>query len=210
MRLELRSTMVTGRKDGFVTVQLEPNGVEGQGASPEQQQVTPFGLLGRPRDADTTGRAVGLELRDGSEGFVLCLEDPRWQDALPDVGKGGGGFYGTIQQGTHKRASYVAIFGDGATGGEAAGMFRAKVWTPVGAATIEVNPATAEVTITHPLGALVKVTNSGVELGAAGGQPVALATPITAWAASVVSALAGAGITVPALATAGATLVKAT
>jgi hypothetical protein len=87
---------------------------------------------------------------------------------------------------------------------------RIEIPSPAGTTTITIDPSNGDVAITHAGGAKILLKTTGVELGAEGGLPVALATPLIAWAATVETRLAtlGQGGTAPA--GVAATKVKAT
>jgi hypothetical protein len=206
MQVDYRALTLVERREGFVYLQPQPYGEKGTGTSYEA--IPPFGLLGRPRGPTGNKAANGIVLRHGPEGFVIATTDPRYQDLLPDAGDGGAGIYATIEQGGESKTPYVAIFG--ADGDEDEGLFRVSIPSSAGTTTIEIDPSTGDVTITHPSGTKVIVKDTGVELGAEGGQVLVLAPALTAWAASVNTALAALGQTISALAGHEATKVKGT
>lgn len=189
--IDLRALALVERRDGFVWAQPAPYGEQGTGIPYEA--MTPFGLMGRPRNPTSDGAPNVFVFRHGPEGYTLLATDPRYQDLLPDTGEGGAGLYGCIEQGGTSKIPHVAIFG--ADGAAAEGTIRISVPSSVGTTTIEISPSTGDVTITHPGGTKINVKASGVELGADGGQPLALAAPITAWAATVETRLAALGQT---------------
>lgn len=177
--------------DGFVRCQPDPYGQDG--TAPTHEAFLPFGLGGRPK-APTNGRGAHLLLmRHGDETMVIPGHDPRWMGSRPDFGDGGACLVSTKGTADAPTSPYVAFFGEGAAGGEVEGLFRVLAKTTAGDAKIEIDPATGDVTITHPAGTVAIVKATGVELGAAGGQAVALATPIIAWAATVETRLATLG-----------------
>ncbi len=125
MTLDLRSLTLVERKDGFDRAQPEPYGANGSGMSYEL--LPPWGTFGRPRGpSDGTG-ANGLVLMHGSEGIVIAGTDPRYHAGLPDLGDGGGGFYGAAEISGSVQTPYVAFFGKGGEKDE--GTLRAEVQT---------------------------------------------------------------------------------
>lgn len=188
--------------DGFVRCQPDAYGaVDANGSAPSHEAFLPFGLGGRPKDPTNGKGAHLLLMRHGDESFALPGHDPRWMESRPDFGDGGASLVSCKGTADAPTSPYVAFFGEGAAGGEAEGLFRVLAKTTAGDAKVEIDPSTGDVTITHPGGTVVVVKATGVELGAAsGGQPVALANPLIAWAATVETRLAtlGQGGTAPA------------
>jgi hypothetical protein len=190
MTLDLRAITLTERRDGFVWLQPQPYGEKGTGTSYEA--IPPFGLTGRPRSPTNGQAANGLVLRSGPEGWVIATTDPRYQELLPDMGEGGAALYATATVSGSVVTPYLGFFG--ADGAEDEGLFRLNAPTAAGTSKVEIDPTTGDVTVTHAAGTVVVVKAASVELGAAsGGTPLALATPIIAWAATVEARLATLG-----------------
>jgi hypothetical protein len=189
MNLDYRAITGVERRSGFVYIQPQPYGASGTGVPYEA--VPPFGLMGRPRGPTSAGAPCGLVFRDGPEGFVVATTDPRYQDLLPDTGEGGAGLYACIEQSGTKKTPHVAVYGAGGDAPE--GTVQIVCRSSAGDSTMTWDPSTGDVTIAHPGGTKINVKASGVELGADGGQAVALALPITAWAATVEARLATLG-----------------
>ena len=206
MNIDLRSIALVEQRDGFVWFQPQPYGAKGTGVSYEA--IPPFGLMGRPRGPTDAGAPNVLVLRDGPEGFTIATTDPRYQELLPDTGEGGSGLYGTVDVGGTK-IPHVAIFG--ADGDAPEGTVRISCQSSAGETKVDINPSTGDVSITHAAGTAVVVKASGVELGAAtGGQPLALAIPFLAWAATVETRMTTLGQSGAAPAGASTTKVNAT
>lgn len=206
MRVELLSITLVERHNGFNFYQPEPYGAQGTGISYES--IPPFGLFGRTRGPTSAGAAKGIVLRDGPEGFVIATTDHRYEATLPDTGEGGAGLYGCIEQ-SGSKTPHVVIFGAGGDMDEGTVLVTCK--TPSGDATIEINPSTGDMTLTHPTGtkALLKA-----DAFYAGGEAGAFNIVVdngalaTAWA-GLTSACATKGITVPPLVGYAATKAKA-
>lgn len=204
MNVDLLPLTLVERRDGFVFLQPKPWGEKGTGDSYES--IPPFGLCGRPRGPTSAGAATSIVLRDGPEGFVIATTDPRYEDLLPDTGEGGAGIYGCIEQ-SGSKTPHVVIFGAGGAAPE--GTIRITCNTANGDTTVELNPTTGDVTITHRSGTKLVVKPDAVYLGDdAGAFPLVVEKgTIATWASAVVSALGTLGQTVPALA--GYTAAKA-
>lgn len=194
---------------GLVRCQPDPYGKKG--TAPTHEAFLPFGIGGRPK-APTNGKgAYLLQMRHGDETFVLPGHDPRWMPSRPDFGDGGAPLVATTELDGSKVSPYVAIFGEGAEGGEAEGLFRISIPSSVGTTTIEVNPSTGDITITHPGGATVVIKGTSVELGAAsGGGPLMKYTEFAAAWATLTTNGAAIGLTVPALTGVATTKVNGT
>lgn len=206
MTLDLRSLTLVERKDGFDRAQPEPYGANGSGMSYEL--LPPWGTFGRPRGpSDGTG-ANGLVLMHGSEGIVIAGTDPRYHAGLPDLGDGGGGFYGAAEISGSVQTPYVAFFGKGGEKDE--GTLRAEVQTAAGVTTIEVNASTGDVTIEHAAGTKAIVKSDAVYLGDESAVALVKDTPFQAWAATVVTALGALGQTISAPTGTATTKTKAT
>lgn len=208
MNFELSACVLSLRdEDGFVRCQLEPYG--SKGSLPNYEALQPFGLTGRPKDLTDGIGANALVMRMGPDGRVLLGHDPRWSEALPDTGEGGAALYGTTERSGAKVAPYVAVFGEG--GAAAEGTFRVSVPTGAGTTTIEINPTSGNITLTHPGGSSVTVKAATVELGvASGGGPLMKYTEFAAAWATLTSNGASIGLTVPPLAGVATTKVNGT
>ena len=194
-------------EDGFIRVQPEPYGSEEDpGTLPTYEAFLPGGIVFRPKDPENGVGCYILVHRHGVEGRVQVGHDPRWMSALPDFGDGGAALYGTTTLSGGKVAPYVGIFGEGGAATE--GTVRISVPTSAGTTTIEVNPSTGDVTITHPGGTSITLKGSEILLGGPGALALAKAQNLNIWAAAVVSAITSLGGTCPPLADPSCTVVK--
>lgn len=194
LELDIGKALLSAYEDGFLHAQFDADGDEP--AVAQAEVLSPFGLDGRARDpdADSDGApgvgATAIRAIEGEKQHMLVMGDPRATGALPALEKGSSRLYAHLDG---NKVTWLRL--DGATGS-------AKLRVPVGSgeSTVEVNASTGDITLTHQGGAAVVVKAASVELGAAtGGTPLALATPITTWAAAVVTAITGLGGSVPAL-----------
>lgn len=188
---------------GFVTLQPDPLGGQ-QGGGAAMETISPLGFRSRPQDptTDIDGRSVeGASLvtaLDGREGFAWPAQDPRWAPFIPSEGKGGAVFYACVQVGAWRDTSYVLLEGD-----DGAITIRVPVAAGAREHTITLDPTTDEIVVSHGSGTTIRITAAGlVKLGGDGATPVALATPLDAWAATVAAALASLGSPVGPLASA--------
>lgn len=200
--------IATRTSDGFIEVQPEPFGsldADGNqlGTSPSYEALLPFGVMVRPKDpTDGVGTNL-LTMAQGPEKRVFIGHDPRWMSVLPDFGDGGMAIYATTELAGEKKTPFIAVYGEG--GAKSEGTFRIEIPTSAGTSSVEIDPSTGDITITHPSGNTITIKNTGVEI--AGTQALALALPIETFASNVVSALAGLGVTVAPLV--GASAMKA-
>lgn len=205
LELDVGKAILTSYEDGFPHAQFDAEGGEDAGAAP-CEMLSPFGHDGRPRDpeADTDGvpgvGATAIRAIEGRTQHILVMGDPRATEALPQLEKGSGRVYAHLAE---NKVAYLTL--DGSTG-------NATLRVPVGngESTVTVNASTGDITLTHQGGTLLVVKSAAVEIGAAGGQAVALAPAITTWAANVNSALSSLGQPISALAGHEATKAKAT
>lgn len=192
--------------DGFARCQAEPYGSEG--SAPSREIFAPFGLYSRPKDRSGGIGASLFVLRHGDDVRAMPGPDPRWVGLLPDAGDGGLLLHATTDLSGEKKTPHVVIFGEG--GAAAEGLFRISIPSSAGTTTIEISPSSGDVTITHAAGTKLLVKNTGVEIGAEGGQAPAFAAPLEAWAATVETRLASLGQSGTAPAGVAATKVKLT
>ena len=205
LELDIGKALLSAYEDGFLHAQFDADGDEP--AVAQAEVLSPFGLDGRARDpdADSDGApgvgATALRAIEGERQHMLVMGDPRATGALPALEKGSSRLYAHLDG---NKVTWLRL--DGATGS-------AKLRVPVGSGetTVEVDASTGDITLTHQGGTVLVVKAASVELGAAtGGTPLALATPITAWASAVNSALATLGQTIAPLAGVAATKVNGT
>lgn len=206
MNTDYRSIKLAVRRDdGFVDVSPDQFGDNGSGVPFEG--ILPHGVFGQPRDEDK-GAANVLLFRHGDEGFAMPTNDPRFVALLPNTGGGGAGLASETDTDGTLRTPHICLFGKG--GAQPEGTLRIEIPSSAGTTTLVIDPTSGDLTITHATGAVVIVNASGVELGAAGGIPVALATPLIAWAATVETRLGTLGQSGTAPAGVAATKAKAT
>lgn len=191
---DVRGIVLVERKNGFLYAQPQAYGAKGTETS--REMLPPFGLTGRPRSATNGTGANAIVFSIGSEAFVLAATDPRYEAALPDLGEGGSALYATASVNGSVQTPYVGLFGAG--GDKDEGTLFAWIPTSTGdATTIEVSPTTGDVTIAHATGTKVIVKADGVYLGDdAGAMPLVKDTTFQVWAAAVVAAFNGLGVTV--------------
>jgi len=192
MNFDLVTCTLSERDEaGLVRCQPDPYGKKG--SAPTHEAFLPFGLGGRPKGPTNGKGAYLFQMRHGDETFVLPGHDPRWMASRPDFGDGGAVLVATTELSGEKVSPYVAVFGEGAEGGEAEGLLRISIPSSAGTTTIEISPSTGDVTISHPGGGAVVIKSTGVELGAAsGGVALVKEAPLSAWIATLISALAAA------------------
>lgn len=198
--------------DGLVLVQPEPYGSldangNQKGTAGSYEALLPFGVMVRPKDP-TSGHGTNLLLMEqGPDKRVFIGHDSRWMGILPDFGDGGVALYATTEQSGTKKTPFVGFFGEG--GAHAEGTFRIEVPTTPGTATVEINPTTGDVTITHPSGTKAIVKSDGVYLGdEAGASPLVRYTEFAVAWATLTSNASALGLTVPPLAGVATTKVK--
>lgn len=200
-RLSLGVCMLSERSlGGFVSYQVDPLGGL-QGGGDGLPCVSPHGFRSRPQDPTVgpSGELVEgadlLVLHGGREAHAWPAQDPRWTSVLPDEGKGGALVYAALKAGAWRGASYLLLEGD-----DGAMTLRVPYAAGTLAHEIAIDPTAGTITISHGTGTTITVTAAGlIELGGALAVPLALAPAVEAWAASVVSALAGLGVTLPPL-----------
>jgi hypothetical protein len=80
--------------DGFIGVQLDPQGADGGAA--HHELAHPYGFASRPLDPDPNGIGctVLVGYAGGRDSFALVLSDPRLADKLPPLEKGSSVQYG--------------------------------------------------------------------------------------------------------------------
>lgn len=207
-RLSLGTCVLSERSvDGFVSYQLDPLGGL-QGGGDALPCVLPHGFRSRPRDpllgpsGELVEGAALVVLHDGREAHAWPAQDHRWALTLPDEGEGGALVYAALEAGAWRGASYLLLEGD-----DGAATLRVPYAAGTLAHEIAIDPTAGTITISHGSGTTITITPAGlIQLGGPAAVPLALAPAVEAWAASVVSALAGLGVTLSPLA-AGATKV---
>ncbi len=207
MAVDIRGLVLVERKGGFLYAQPQAYGTNGTEAS--REMIQPFGVTGRPRSATDNIGANAIVFAHGSEVFVVATTDPRYEASLPDLGEGGAALYATAEVDGSVQTPHLGFYG--ANGDKDEGTFYLRVPAAGDATTVEINPSTGDVTVTHAAGTKVVVKADGVYLGDdAGAMPLVKDTPFQAWAASVVSAFQGLGVTLSAPAGTATTKVKGT
>lgn len=207
--------------DGFLDVGIAGESDTTNIATPEGQH--PYGFLGRPRDPTTdpqSNATLGctvLRMAEGNVDHVIPLGDPRVTPTLPQI-QAGDNFGSSLHYADTPQADpypcYILL--DGSTGNATAHvpgkcLLRCEVNAgPFLLLDGAVTPAYAQIGI--PSGPLVQVDDTGVQLGAAGGNFVVVDNggALTTFLASVASALLAAGHPVGAPPVIAATKVKAT
>lgn len=203
---DVGKAILSAHEDGFPHAQFDAEGGDEAGAA-QCEMLSPFGLDGRPRDpeADADGipgvGATALRAIEGRTQHILVMGDPRATEALPQLEKGSARLYAHLAD---NKVTWLRL--DGATG-------NAKLRVPVGndESTVEVDGSTGDITLTHQGGTVVVVKSASVELGAAtGGVPLAKASIVEAWAATVETRLSSLGKPGTALSGSGTTKVNGT
>lgn len=186
------AVMSTYDEDGFPSIGIDGD-ADGVNLQPPEA-LHPLGVIARPKDpeADPDGKAIDgsgactvLRLSEGNTDHVIALSDPRCTPALPRIPKGSAMVYAPSGS---DDPPHVLLRGDDEH-------------------LIVHVPSTASITLEVEGGPQVVVDNGKVSLGVVGGPPVMLDNGFTAWLGSLVSALTGAGIAVPAPPTVAATKV---
>lgn len=191
---DLANVVRTNEDDGFWTAQIEAFGPRETGMAPIEV-LQPHGLCSVPADAtmvqvSATQREADPQKaarlwygwqNDAAVGFLL--HDMATVRALPRVTKGGTLLYG----GPRAMLSYLRLNGDGTIRLSCGPVTAALTLTMAGAAT----------ELAHPAGAIVALRASGaevfgpvVQLGGAGGEPLAKAPTLTAILQAIAQALA--------------------
>jgi hypothetical protein len=170
LRIDYQSVWQTvPREGGFFGVQPDYYG-EGNAGGRDLEIILPFGLFGRPADAEVDESAQvkvaanTLVLSDGSsEAFALPCGDPRFVQFAPDPGKGGGGLAYGVTDGDYKGAAYLMFAGAG-------------IDTPAGSVKIDVPysqgalhhsfemTAGDKITIRHGSGTVFEMNDAGVKI----------------------------------------------
>jgi len=195
LELDLSMVVLTERVDGFWRHQFDRFGGQ-DGGGPSLEALMPFGLMGRPRDADQgPNQEMGpgadvVVFHHGSEGRAMPCGDPRYAALAPDPGAGGGGlYYGLLVSGA-KAAAWLIFKGDD-------GSMEASV--PVAGnkqhkITIDVNGSV--VGLYHSDGALLEVGITGVDVGGHGGHNIMVDAGLLAWLTGFATAAAAVGVSV--------------
>lgn len=185
LELDIGKAILTAYQEGHLGAQFDSEGDEGTAAA---EVLSPFGLDSRVRDPDvnsdgTTGTgATAMHAYEGRTQHMWLYGDARATAALPQLEKGSSRLYAHLDG---NKVTWLRL--DGATGS-------AKLRVPVGAgeSTVEVNGFTGDITLTPAPGAKV-ILDGIVEAGAAsGGVPLVKEAPLSAWIATLISALAAA------------------
>ena len=74
--------------EGLLVAQCDTQREDEEGGEPPDLTYQPLGLHARPVDPDGEDAALAIRWADGSEAFVLLLDDPRAERALPELTKG--------------------------------------------------------------------------------------------------------------------------
>lgn len=226
MRFELGVSQLTAYDDdGFIGLQIDSL-TKDKGVSPFEL-FGQFGFVSRPLDPDSdgTGCTVLHAQQGGRQGYAWALTDPRVVSKRPQLNKGGSAQYASDGQflsmdpDAHVSTHYVPYEFDGS-----GTPTKAHVVTigkdPNGRAIVELSSGTGlavtllddVITISNADGsAWIQVDGNGTtiigplkafggaDIGGPGSEPLAKAAALLEWAATVNTALAGLGATIPPL-----------